>query len=117
MKRQIRINTWETNSSSQHTLTIMTEEEYRQYWKDSCNPDMYWDRNNEKYVSANKLINAYNKLVDNDNNRTYEEKIKYMMDICGYYNDDEDCSETVVKEIKMSDGIKQYAISRYTWEN
>lgn len=55
MKRQIRIGTFETNSSSVHTLVICSEKEYLA-WKNGellLNPYKYGDK--ERFIEATKL--------------------------------------------------------------
>lgn len=52
MKRQIRRGVFETNSSSTHSLTICTEEEFEQ-WKEG--KLLFNKYNNTHFVKANKL--------------------------------------------------------------
>lgn len=52
MKRQIRRGVFETNSSSTHSLTICTEEEFEQ-WKEG--ELLFNEYNNTNFVKANKL--------------------------------------------------------------
>lgn len=60
MKKNIRFNVFETNSSSIHSLCICTEEEfdawkkgklYYDYWEDEITkkPTNRWDENNQTY--------------------------------------------------------------------
>lgn len=51
--RQIRHGVFETNSSSTHTLTICTKEEYKQFEKG----DLVFDRYADQLVSKYKTIN------------------------------------------------------------
>ena len=119
MKRQIRLGVFETNSSSQHTLTIMDENEFEKYYHDSYDDDMYWDRYAEKFVSKDELIEEFDIKFSSDkrfNEYPDREKIDFMLENYVFYNDDEDCSEVIIKQIDMGDGTKKYAVSRYTWE-
>lgn len=53
MKRQIRRNVFETNSSSTHSLTMCSEEEFEQ-WKKG---EVLFDEDDETFVKANDLSN------------------------------------------------------------
>lgn len=53
MKRQIRRNVFETNSSSTHSLTMCSEEEFEQ-WKKG---EVLFDEDDEIFVKANDLSN------------------------------------------------------------
>ena len=125
MKKQIRFGVFETNSSSQHTLTILDENEFKKYFHDSYDENMYWDKYAEKFISKTELIKRFNEYYSKKYysldkefcEYTDEEKIEFMLENQAFYNDDEDCSEVITKEIDMSDGTKKYAISRYTWED
>lgn len=50
MKKQIRYNTFETNSSNVNTLTIMTKEEYEAYMKKWNSPEWVWDNWEDEWV-------------------------------------------------------------------
>lgn len=54
MKKQIRYNTFETNSSNVNTLTIMTKEEYKDYIEKWNDPSWVWDCVNETWVNVNE---------------------------------------------------------------
>lgn len=123
MKLQIRNKCFETNSSSQHTLTIMDETEYEQYLNNSCDSSMYWDRHGERYVDRDEVVRRFDVMLKYG--RIYgdtlkfhdDDKLNWMIDHHYYYRDDEDCSETIVEEINTGDGAKKYAVSRYTWDD
>ena len=53
MKRQIRRGVFETNSSSTHSLTMCSEEEFEQ-WKKG---EVLFDEGDETFVKANDLSN------------------------------------------------------------
>lgn len=53
MKRQIRRGVFETNSSSTHSLTMCSEEEFEQ-WKKG---EVLFDEDDETFVKANDLSN------------------------------------------------------------
>ena len=60
MKTQIRYKTFETNSSSQHTLTLMLKEDYlkqeREADKKRYDPDWFWDTWCYEWISKNDII-------------------------------------------------------------
>ena len=56
MKKQIRYNTFETNSSNVNTLTIMTKEEYEAYMKKWNSPDWLWDRRKDCWVYYKDIL-------------------------------------------------------------
>jgi hypothetical protein len=48
MKRQVRLNVFETNSSMTHSLTMCTDSEYCK-WK---NDEVYWQRWDENFITV-----------------------------------------------------------------
>lgn len=54
---QVRRNVFETNSSSTHSITICTEDEY-EMWKRG---EIYWCRWRENFVSKEEVIDSWNK--------------------------------------------------------
>lgn len=63
MKRQIRRGVYETNSSSTHSLTMCSEEEFEQ-WK---NGELLFDEwGSESFVKANSLSNDDKKYAAQD---------------------------------------------------
>ena len=70
MKRQIRRGVFETNSSSTHSLTMCSEEEFEQ-WK---NGKVLFDEDGETFVKASELSNKdkeYAALEYEDNKDEY----------------------------------------------
>ena len=61
MKRQIRFGVFETNSSSVHSLTIVSKEEYEKFKNDELR--MSW---------KSKLIDSSDPEFDGDDTMTYE---------------------------------------------
>lgn len=123
MKLQIRSGVFETNSSSQHTLTIMSKEEYEKYLSDGANANLLWDIYDGRYVSKEDVIAYFNKKIrPRDSEHTFKDYtdddiIEYMIDIHGYCESAYDCSDIITKEIKDSHGdVIAYAVSRYTPE-
>lgn len=62
MKRQIRRGVFETNSSSTHSLTICSEEEFEQ-WKKG---ELLFDEYSESFVKANSLSDDDKKYAAQD---------------------------------------------------
>ena len=58
--KTVRKNVFETNSSSTHSVTIMSLEDYKR-WE---NENLYYDFNNEVFVTHDEMIEKY--LVEND---------------------------------------------------
>lgn len=56
----LRRNTFETNSSSIHSLTVCSKSNYDS-WVDG---NMYWDRRNEKLVSKDEVEKKYKEHCD-----------------------------------------------------
>lgn len=55
MKKQVRYRVWETNSSLSHSLTIMSEQEYKKLLE-KCDDDRYvWDAEEEKWVNVEQV--------------------------------------------------------------
>lgn len=61
---QVRRNVFETNSSSTHSITICTEDEY-EMWKRG---EIYWDRWGETFVSKEEAEEGFNKSRHEDFN-------------------------------------------------
>jgi hypothetical protein len=57
MKRQVRLNVFETNSSMTHSLTMCTDSEYKM-WQ---NGELYLHRWEDYFVSAKKVDNKLKK--------------------------------------------------------
>lgn len=54
MKRQIRFNVFETNSSMVHSLQIMSKEDYEKFLKYEKDDNWVWDRYNEVWLNKNE---------------------------------------------------------------
>ena len=55
MKIQMRLKTFETNSSSVNTLMIMTTEEYKDFMDKWNNNDWLWDRYGDAWVHVDDI--------------------------------------------------------------
>lgn len=63
MKRQIRRNVWETNSSSTHSITMCSKEEYEK-WKKGELLLNYW---------RDDFVEATEENKEDEDNKTYDE--------------------------------------------
>ena len=74
MKRQIRTNVFETNSSSQHSLCVMKKDEH--YTSEEILKDFYlWDDRNEKVssgISYNMTNGEYEVALETCNGKIVE---------------------------------------------
>lgn len=84
MKRQIRYGVFETNSSSVHSLTMCSEEEYEKWKNDSL---LFWK--------------------DENKFGTREDIIEELQD-CDYYSNVDWEDEETVSEIFSEEGIQTY---------
>lgn len=79
MKLSIRRNSFETNSSSTHSLTICTEEEYEKWKKGFLKFDLY----NEKFIDSTPLqyTDELMRKAEMLYNETRNEYYKYWKDL------------------------------------
>ena len=137
MKTQIRYKTFETNSSSQHTLTLMLKEDYlkqeREADKKRYNPDWFWDTWNNEWISKNDIIqkgreNSWFKkhyesgrwektknltdLSDDEIFNLYANRFEYGR----FMETDDDVGDSIVKELETPSGEVVVAISQYISE-
>ena len=90
--KKIRFNTFETNSSSTHSLTICTKEEYNK-WKDG---ELIFDNYKDKLISRDKKESE-----DDYRYKTFE----------GWLDDD--YSETFVQNYTTPNGEEIIAFGKY----
>jgi len=137
MKTQIRYKTFETNSSSQHTLTLMLKEDYlkqeRKKDEKRYDPDWFWDTWNNEWISKNDIVqqgreNSWFKkdyesgrwgnskvfvdLSDDEIFNLYANKFQYHR----FMESDDDVGESIVKELETPSGEVVVAISQYISE-
>lgn len=71
---KVRQGTFETNSSSTHSITMCMESDFKK-WK---NGEMYWDRWNDSLISKDE--------VEKENDEEWKEKLEdYIEDYSDYY--------------------------------
>lgn len=137
MKTQIRYKTFETNSSSQHTLTLMLKEDYlkqeRKKDEKRYDPDWFWDTWNNKWIFKDDIIqqgreNSWFKkdyesgrwgnskvfvdLSDDEIFNLYANKFQYNR----FVESDDDVGESIVKELETPSGEVVVAVSQYIAE-
>jgi hypothetical protein len=86
MKTSIRKGVFETNSSSTHSITICTKDQYKSF----VNNELYIDIYREKLITQEELEGMFEKY-----NKEYEEKYGKTL----YHN---------LQDFKDSEGIKTY---------
>lgn len=83
--KTIRANTFETNSSSTHSMIILTEEEYNKL--ESGELYLYDDEVITKEEAKNIFLKHMNKdKYEYDNDLSFEENIKNYLDEFEYYS-------------------------------
>lgn len=108
--KQIRNQVFETNSSSTHSITICTEDEY-EMWKRG---EVYWCRWYETFVSKEDVEEGFNKnkgRYDDFNDYLYEEGL-YTFD---RYNNDMEM-ETYEEHYQTKSGDKIIAFGYYGYD-
>lgn len=137
MKRQVRANVFETNSSSVHTLTICTAEEYDKWMNGEMIFD-YWSRElKESFKISDEIIKEARHRYDQTKTEYYKEweeldektRIKYChkyMSESGDYGNDDQMTfdeffdnydyETYVEEFTTPSGDKMVAFGRYGYD-
>jgi hypothetical protein len=119
MKIQIRPGCFETNSSSTHSLVIMTDDEYK------------------KYVNGDTILDRYGNVIDQKKYAEAKERITAKVQKlweagasdCKYYHSQDDmieemldeefdayCMETI-HESRNINGVNVHAISIYGYED
>ena len=137
MKIQIRYKTFETNSSSQHTLTLMLKEDYlkqeREMYEKRYDPDWFWDTWCNEWISKNDIVQQgrensrfkkdyesgrwektkdFTELTDNEIFDFYANRFQYAR----FTHSDDDVGESIVKELETPSGDVVVAVSQYISE-
>ena len=137
MKTQIRYKTFETNSSSQHTLTLMLKEDYlkqeREVDKKRYDPDWFWDTWGNEWISKNDIIQkgrenswfkkyyesgrwgnfkSFANLSDDEIFNLYANRFEYGR----FMEADDDMGDSIIKELETPSGEVVVAISQYIAE-
>jgi hypothetical protein len=114
--KQIRIGVFETNSSSTHSLTIVSAEEYKKF----KNGKYVWNCDDNKLQSiedAKKSLIADRKEWDKTFEATDEEVEKLMEESTKTYDDYGSNYETFEEEYETKSGDKIVAFGYYGYDN
>lgn len=122
---KVRQGTFETNSSSTHSITMCMESDFEK-WK---NGEMYWDRWNDSLVSKDEVEKEKNRLREqfisenpdfNENDEEWKEKLEdYIEDDSDYYTykDFNDLEyETYEDTFKTPNGEEVIAFGYYGYD-
>lgn len=137
MKTQIRYKTFETNSSSQHTLTLMLKKDYlkqeREADKKRYDPDWFWDTWGNRWIFKDDIIqqgreNSWFKkdceagrwgnskvfvdLSDDEIFNLYANKFQYGR----FVESDDVVGDSIIKELTTPSGDVVVAVSQYISE-
>ncbi len=137
MKTQIRYKTFETNSSSQHTLTLMLKEDYlkqeREADKKRYDSDWFWDTWGNRWIFKDDIIqqgreNSWFKkdceagrwgnskvfvdLSDDEIFNLYANKFQYGR----FVESDDVVGDSIIKELTTPSGDVVVAVSQYISE-
>lgn len=74
MKKQIRFNVFETNSSMMHSLQIMSKEDYEEFLKYEEDDDWVWDNYEEIWRNKKELDK---KELKDYNESFFDEEVDY----------------------------------------
>ena len=74
MKKQIRFNVFETNSSMMHSLKIMSKEDYEEFLKYEEDDDWVWDNYEEIWRNKKELDK---KELKDYNESFFDEEVDY----------------------------------------
>lgn len=114
--KQIRRATFETNSSSTHTLTMCTESQYA----DWVAGKLYYSRYGERFIPAAEVEAKWQKELE-ANPEVYDDKNEFLID-SGYYtfelyDDTIECDyETFEHSYTTESGEKVIAFGYYGYD-
>ena len=129
MKVQIRFGTFETNSSSTHSLVMLNQEEYDRYERDELFISRYGDIVSKEELDAKiedekkEQEKRYKKLWDDPKSwihKSYSSLEEALNDVDAYsdinYDFDTERME-VIHESKTVDGVTVHALSIYVYDD
>ena len=124
MKRQIRRGVFETNSSSTHSLTMCSEEEFEAWKRGEV---LFQEWGSENFVSANKLSNYDKKKASEDYDENKDDFQKNWKDLSDeakqkYYTKYAKEHDIIDEDAKtyeqyMNEGDLETFVQRYTSKN
>lgn len=102
--RKIRYNTFETNSSSTHSITMCTGEEYEK-WKKG---EIFFVRGLDDFVNKEQAVEIIKKLIINEKIKTnYDEKTMTFKEITLKYDSYEDKEKKKEKFIYTKENLDE----------
>lgn len=124
MKRQVRRGVFETNSSSTHSLTMCSEEEFEAWKRGEI---LFQEYGSEKFVSAKKLSNNDKKKAEEDYEENKDDFQKDWKDLSEnakqkYYTKYAKENDIIDEDVKtyeqyMNEGDLETFVQRYTSKN
>lgn len=124
MKRQVRRGVFETNSSSTHSLTMCSEEEFEAWKRGEV---LFQKYGNENFISANKLSEHDKKMAQEDYEENKDDFQKDWNDLSEdakqkYYTKYAKENDIIDEDAKtydqyMNDGDLETFVQRYTSKN
>lgn len=124
MKRQVRRGVFETNSSSTHSLTMCSEEEFEAWKRGEV---LFQEYGNENFISATKLSEHDKKMAQEDYEENKDDFQKDWNDLSEdakqkYYTKYAKENDIIDEDVKtydqyMNDGDLETFVQRYTSKN
>ena len=124
MKRQIRCGVFETNSSSTHSLTMCSEEEFEAWKRGEV---LFQEYGEENFISATKLSEHDKKMAQEDYEENKDDFQKDWNDLSEdakqkYYTKYAKENDIIDEDAKtydqyMNDGDLETFVQRYTSKN
>jgi hypothetical protein len=102
--RQVRMSVFETNSSSTHSLTIVTAEEYAKFKAGT----LAYNRGSKELVELTKPATVVEDADADDDDDDDDEVQSYKQ-----YNNGDDCLETFEQSFTTPSGDKMVAFGKY----
>jgi len=108
MKRVVRLGSFETNSSSTHSLSIVTKEEYAA-WE---NGELFFSNDEERLITESEVKELYEKELKEEPDTDFEE---FREDNFQTYDEywDEEYLEIFTQEHKTKSGDEIVVFGKY----
>lgn len=115
--KQIRVSVFETNSSSTHSLTLCSSEEYEKWAKG----EILYEKYSEKFVELSEVVKDVPVIDEDDEDEDIEEGARYNKDGDRLYTKDEFWDsvemETFHQEYVTKSGETVVAFGYYGMDN
>ena len=111
MKNICRLGVFETNSSSTHTLTIVSAEEF-EMWKEG---KLFFNKD-EEYLGT---LEEFKKEYEEDGNKYYDSWEEYEEELIETFEEweEDECLETFIEEYNTKGGEKIIVFGKYGNDN